>query len=301
MAHTLEFLTDPAAFLAAAGDHLALDPVQGTVVVGVAERSVRGRADGVVHDHPEWYAVARDEAGRVVGTAMRTAPFRPYPLFVLSMPDEVAVALARAVHARGEVAPANGALPAARVFTDEMARLTGHRVEVAVHTRLFELGDLVPPAYTPPGRLRLATGADLPTAIAWFDDFSRAADEQSGRTTGHAEAVAAEDVLRRITERRLWFWDDAGPVHLTSASLPGFGVSRIGPVYTPDEQRSKGYASAAVAEVSRLVRDEGARVCLFTDQANPVSNAIYTRLGYRPVVDMANHRLVWRAVDSVLR
>jgi predicted GNAT family acetyltransferase len=29
-------------------------------------------------------------------------------------------------------------------------------------------------------------------------------------------------------------------------------------------------------------------VCLFTDQANPTSNSIYLRLGYRPVVDMAN-------------
>lgn len=292
MAHTLEFLTDPAAFLAAAGDHLALDPVQGTVVVGVAERSVRERADGVVRGHPEWYAVARDAAGRIIGTAMRTAWFRPYPLFVLSMPDEVAVSLARAVHGRGEVAPANGSLPAARVFTDEMARLTGQRVEVEIHTRLFELGDLVPPSYTPPGRLRAATGADLSTAMTWFDGFRRAADEQAGRTAGHAEEVPADDVLRRIADGRLWFWDDGGPVHMTSASLPGFGVSRVGPVYTPDEHRGKGYASATVAEVSRLILAEGSRACLFTDQANPVSNRIYVRLGYRPVVDMANHRLV---------
>ena len=29
-------------------------------------------------------------------------------------------------------------------------------------------------------------------------------------------------------------------------------------------------------------------MCLFTDQANPTSNKIYTALGYQPVVDMAN-------------
>jgi predicted GNAT family acetyltransferase len=39
--------------------------------------------------------------------------------------------------------------------------------------------------------------------------------------------------------------------------------------------------------VSRELLDEGARVCLFTDQANPVSNALYERLGFRRLVDQA--------------
>ena len=33
---------------------------------------------------------------------------------------------------------------------------------------------------------------------------------------------------------------------------------------------------------------EGVRCCLFTDQANPVSNRVYEALGYERVVDMAN-------------
>ena len=54
------------------------------------------------------------------------------------------------------------------------------------------------------------------------------------------------------------------------------------------EHRGRGYASAAVAEVSRPHVDQGVRCCLFTDQANPVSNHIYEAIGYRPVVDMVN-------------
>jgi predicted GNAT family acetyltransferase len=65
-------------------------------------------------------------------------------------------------------------------------------------------------------------------------------------------------------------------------------VARIGPVFTPRERRGRGYASAAVAQVTRLVLDQGARACLFTDRANPTSNKIYAALGYRPVVDMVN-------------
>jgi predicted GNAT family acetyltransferase len=75
---------------------------------------------------------------------------------------------------------------------------------------------------------------------------------------------------------------------VTAASMPSYGVSRVGPVYTPRKHRGRGIASRAVAEVSRLLRDSGERACLFTDQANPTSNRIYAALGFRPVVDMAN-------------
>jgi predicted GNAT family acetyltransferase len=40
--------------------------------------------------------------------------------------------------------------------------------------------------------------------------------------------------------------------------------------------------------VSRQHVEQGVRVCLFTDQANPTSNKIYEALGHRPVVDMVN-------------
>jgi predicted GNAT family acetyltransferase len=50
-----------------------------------------------------------------------------------------------------------------------------------------------------------------------------------------------------------------------------------------------GFASAAVAHLSAHLSAHGHRACLFTDLANPTSNAIYQRLGYQPLVDMANH------------
>ena len=77
-------------------------------------------------------------------------------------------------------------------------------------------------------------------------------------------------------------------VHLTAHNPPSFGVARIGPVFTPKEHRGQGYASAGVAGVSRLLREQGADVCLYTDQANPTSNKIYAAIGYVPVVDQGN-------------
>ncbi|MGI8644812.1 MAG: GNAT family N-acetyltransferase [Nocardioides sp.] len=290
----LEFFTDPGDFLRAAGEHLAADPVLSTVVAAVTERMRDEIAAGVPQDasYPRWWLVVRDGAGTVCGVAMRTAPFRPHPLYVMPMPDEAARDLARVMHARGEAAPGiNGALPAARICAEETSRLTGGTVSVGAHTRLFELGDLVSPA-SPLGGLRPAVEDDAELALAWFEAFGLDADEQAGREPGsmHETADDRASMLRRIAGARIWFWvDETGErVHLTGANLPAYGVARIGPVYTPREQRGRGYASAAVAEVSRLIVAGGARACLFTDQANPTSNKIYEALGYRRVVDMAN-------------
>ena len=55
-----------------------------------------------------------------------TAPVAPYPLYVLPMPDAAALALARALHERGEeLLGVNGALPAAEIVAEETARLVG--------------------------------------------------------------------------------------------------------------------------------------------------------------------------------
>jgi GNAT superfamily N-acetyltransferase len=289
---TLEFLSDPVAFLAAAGDQLAQEPTVSTVVATMAQRQATQAAAGEDLPPEDWYLVVRDGDGRVVGTGMRTAPFAPRPLFLQPMPDEAAVALARALHTRGEdVLGVNGSLPAVQHCAAELARLQGGRVEVAQHTRLFELGTLREPRPVE-GRLVAAGEDDLDVAAAWFAAFHDDADEQAGRAPGSRShmGVDRDDVLRRIREGRVWLWvDDRGtPVHLTGANAPAFGVARVGPVYTPPEQRGRGWASAAVAEVSRRIVADGVRATLFTDQANPVSNKIYERLGYERVVDMAN-------------
>ena len=288
--YAVELTEDAAAFLAAAGDHLALDPVLSTVVSSNAMRIAAARARGdEAPAHPRWFAIVRRE-GEVAGVAMRTAPFEPFPAFLLPMTDAAAVALARALHDRGEVVGgANGVLPATQVFLDETVRLAGGSVRIDEHTRLFELADLVEPPL-PPGRLRVATPDDGDQVLAWFNAFGADSAAQAGRVDERPAFHTPADIADRVAEGRVWLWEDeaGAPVHVTGHSLPAYGVSRIGPVYTPGAQRGHGYASAAVAAVSAMLRDQGVRVCLFTDQANPTSNKIYEALGYRAVVDMAN-------------
>src|SRR5207245_4131635 len=89
-------------------------------------------------------------------------------------------------------------------------------------------------------------------------------------------------------------WENGGqPV-----SMAGWGGwtpngIRVGPVYTPPELRGRGFATTLTAELSRCLLDgrlfeDGRRFCfLYTDLANPTSNAIYERIGYRRVAESA--------------
>ncbi len=289
---TLEFTEDPGLFLAASERELARDPVLTTVVSTATQHALAADVAGRPRPkHPRWWVVVRDGSD-VVGMAMRTAPFPPYALFVLPMPERAARQLARALHARGEhVGGVNGARTAAEALAGESARLQAGTAEVDEHTRLFELATLVDPAPVP-GRLRPAHAGDLELVAAWFNAFEAEAAQQAGRPAPERAGLRFEvdDVEDRIDEGRVWLWEDehGEVVHLTGAQQPALGVTRIGPVYTPPRHRGRGFASAGVAGVTSELVAAGLRVCLFTDQANPTSNRIYQALGFEPVVDMVN-------------
>lgn len=295
----LEFFDTPQPFLDVAGELLAAQPVLGSVIASFTARTARELTDGIDSwadvdaGFQRWWVVVRDDSGDVVSAAMRTAPFRPHPTFALPMSDAAARALATALHERGEhLGGANGALPGAEVLARTTAELSGGELVVDKTTRLWECTSVeVPPA--PAGRLRRATEGDADLVLAWFTAFHAEADEQAGREPdpGSGEHNTLDSVLVRIREGVEWLWElpDGTVAHLSGSGLPSYGVSRIGPVYTPKEHRGAGIASYVVGELTRRGLEAGHRMCLFTDQANPTSNKIYAGLGYEPVVDMAEH------------
>lgn len=61
-------------------------------------------------------------------------------------------------------------------------------------------------------------------------------------------------------------------------------------VYTPQELRNRGYASACVGKISKQIRNEGYRGILYTDLSNPTSTKIYRKIGYRAVTEAIQYR-----------
>ena len=240
--------------------------------------------------------------------AMRTAPFAPYPLFLLPMPDGGRGALARLLHERGEeVGGANGALPA---VADVRRRDGPAAAADAVTVADAHAGSSSSASWCRAGAGRAAAaGARTRTpdlALAWFEAF-HARRRRAGRPRRRARGArrsTPEDVLAPDRARAA-----AGsgrttgePVHLT-------GAQRRRRTAWPGSARSTRRGSTAGAatrarpspSVSQQLLDEGARVCLFTDQANPTSNGVYEAIGYEPVVDMVNllvGRSRRRSVDS---
>lgn len=282
----LQFTADVAEFLDACGPWLAADPVANTVIGTVAERM---RHAPPPRDRPFWWLVVRDNAGTILGAAMRTAPSEPFTPYLCAMPTQAAVALADALHQRGEsISSVNGNEQAARALAERWTLHAGGVVETLVQLRQFEATQIVD-VPRPAGTPRQAMPGEADLVECWCREFGREADVQAGREpgTGHAIVASRNQIDSDIAAARVWFWcDDAGtPVHLTAVSPPSAGVRRIGPVFTPVEHRGCGYASFLVAQLSREVLAQGDRVCLYTDQANPTSNAIYQALGYRPLAD----------------
>jgi predicted GNAT family acetyltransferase len=138
----------------------------------------------------------------------------------------------------------------------------------------------MPPDPAPPGRARVATAADSGLLLDWLEAFHREADDHGG-------SDMQRTVADRLSYGGLTLWETGGaPVSLAGATRAVAGQARIGPVYTPPERRGRGFGGAVTAAVSRAAKDAGvAEVLLYTDLANPTSNALYQRLGYRPVSD----------------
>lgn len=96
-----------------------------------------------------------------------------------------------------------------------------------------------------------------------------------------------EEASRRLQEKNIFVWEDEGKaVSMAAKARPTKNGVTVNLVYTPKNLRKKGYATSCVAALSQHLLDSGFKFCsLFTDLANPISNSIYMKIGYKPVGD----------------
>jgi RimJ/RimL family protein N-acetyltransferase len=268
---------DTAGFLAAAGDFLRADPARNTVMLSVTEDLLlKAAAPGET-----LFGWWQPDGDQVRAAFMHTPD---YPLLLSRVSGPAATALARDLTADSgtgrRIPGVNVGQERADAFAAAWRDRTGDVVAVYRRMRLFRLGELIPPRPWPEGTARLAAGTERDLLARWFGAFAREVGDPPGQD--HSQAAAGRLAYGGIT-----VWEAGGvPVSVVGRTRAVAGMVRVGPVYTPPELRGRGYAGAATAAVSQAALDAGLReVVLYTDLANPTSNALYQRLGYRPVED----------------
>ena len=269
---------DVESFLAHAGEFLAAREAEHNLILGLSSRLVRDR---LMYGEPAYFAAVEAE-GRVVAAALRTPPHN----HILSEIDDDAALGPLLDDARS----AYGSLPGVTGPKEPVARFaaawedaTGATARLEIAQRIFS-ADQVDSPQGVSGALRDYERRDRELASGLMDAF-----------VAEALHAAPPESSEEFVDRReedpdggIVLWDDDG----RTVSMAGFGGRtpngiRIGPVYTPPELRGRGYASAQTAALTQRLLDGGRQFCfLFTDLANPTSNSIYQRIGYRAVSDV---------------
>lgn len=277
-------------FLARAGDFLRSRPALHTMPLTVTEK-LRTLGTAAYGGRVPAFGML-ERAGKVHATFYR---FPSRGLCVTSLGPGQAAALAARLAALGHAVPSVTAdHQTAADFAGAWQRLTGTTPTLRVRLRLHRLETLTPPQPVPAGHGRPAGEHDREHLMRWCREF--AADVGEAVTIDSGTWAAT-----RFADKRYTFWQtpDGTPVSMAGVNPMVAGQARVDPVYAPASLRGRGYAGAVTAEVSRAALTAGATdVVLFTNAANPAANALYQRIGYRPLTDFAVYDFAHAAPDA---
>jgi uncharacterized protein len=265
-------------FLAQTQDALLLNEASNSLILGI---SFRLKNQSEQFPMTPFLATVADEQGLIIAACMT-----PPNLLILysHRPHEHQIALQTLIeHIQTQQIPLPGCVGPTQVSAD-FARLwqdtTGQSYKISTRERVFALTQVTPPIRVP-GKLRLASSDDYDLLLAWYQAFVKEAHP--------GNPIQVEKIIfQKINNQEMFVWEDTSAhiVSMAAKTRPIINVISVGPVYTPPEERGKGYASNCVAALSQHLLDSGWKTCsLFTDLSNPTSNSIYQKLGYQPLED----------------
>jgi predicted GNAT family acetyltransferase len=277
---TLTHYATADAFLNGTQQWLMCAEAENNLILGIAA----GVANAPSHAKESPYFVTASSEHAVVGCAVRCPP---YPLAIARCTDSMALELiVNDVLARySDLQQVGGPEPTITRFGELWGVSNGRTSRRRRSMRIYEIRRRPASVHRPSGQMRAIAEADLDLVTSWLAAFVN--------ELGVAEPRHPAEIARtRLAAGDLYVWDDDGPV-----SMVGFGGKtpngvRVNFLYTPEATRRRGYATACVAALTQMLMDRGNRYCaLYTDLANPTSNAIYQRIGYEHLCDAAEYEL----------
>jgi predicted GNAT family acetyltransferase len=178
--------------------------------------------------------------------------------------------------------------PIARMFAKKWAEKTGTSFHLSGHLHLFELRQPPSPPSSGQAQLRPAGQQEQALIARWCYEFLL----EIFKSADVAEARQMAE--QHIQSGEVFVWEDQGQVvSMAIKNRPTRRSIAISYVYTPPEQRSKGYATACVGELSRQLLHSGWGFCtLFVDVNNLPAYRAYQKIGYRLVSDYEEYQFL---------
>lgn len=278
--YTIRFFDEPARFLEEMRSQFELYETRNSLIHGVATK-LAGDSKAYGPEQP-LLAVVWNDLGIACFSALMTPP---NPLIVQSEVDDgeaVSLFCTAALEAGWAIPGVNGPSDVSEVVSAEFQRQTGRLAVLKERMLAYELTKVFPPA-DPGGLWRKATKDDdlavLQMAWAMGDELR----------VYVRPAWTLASIQRVIQFGAVYVWEvEDRPVSIAMRNRPTRHAITVSNVYTLPEFRGKGYASANVAAFCQQELAHGYQlVNLFTDSANPVSNHVYQKIGFKPVCKYA--------------
>lgn len=273
---------DPALFRRAADPLLLAHEARNNLILGVTGTLVTRP-----EVYPEFHLWLVEESGVPLAAAAVTPP---HNLILADPQTEPALEpLADAViQSRVDPPGILGNRPWINRFVEIWSDRTGQEAVETMSQGVFA-ADAIDEVPIAAGSPRSAGVEDIQFLIDWVGAFLTEADPDA--PTDRTSITVRSRLQGNSSQSGYWIWEmDGVPVSVSGHGGATPNGIRIGPVYTPERHRRRGYATALVAAHSRWLLDQGHRFCfLYTDLANPTANSIYTRIGYRQVAEAARY------------
>ncbi|WP_339251155.1 GNAT family N-acetyltransferase [Sporosarcina sp. FSL W8-0480] len=169
----------------------------------------------------------------------------------------------------------------ATAFAEKWTAYTGEQQKLLMDQGLYRLDQVDETIEMSPGSWRYASMDDHSLVVSWYSKFED--DANLNRTP--IERV--NDIVKQFIEsQEVFLWENEGKVvSMMKKSRPTRNGVTVSLVFTPKEERRKGYARTMVACGSMELLKEYNFCVLYTDMMNPTSNKIYKEIGYKHIAD----------------
>ncbi|RXZ01183.1 GNAT family N-acetyltransferase [Fictibacillus sp. S7] len=167
----------------------------------------------------------------------------------------------------------------AHTFAEEWILQTGNSYRVMSSMKLYGTANISFPLSCG-GELRKAAPEDRETTGRWL--YEMGIENRSLLKKNEALEKAKE----MIGKDSIYLWENekSEPVSMAALTRQTPSTMTINMVYTPQEQRRKGYARACVANLSKRLLETDITYCtLYADGSNAAANELYSSIGYQEI------------------